>query len=142
MGRIIALDYGIKRTGIAVTDPLQRIATPFTTINTADALPFLQQYMKQEEVETLVVGMPKHLNNKPSIMTAVVKKFIKTLQKAFPEKRIITQDERFTSKIALTGMIEGGFKKKDRRNKGNLDKLSATIILQSFLARFPTHQRS
>ena len=142
MGRIMALDYGIKRIGIAITDPLQRIATPLATINTADAFTFLQQYMKQEKVDTVVVGMPKHLNNKPSAMTAVVKKFIKTLQKTFPNKQITAQDERYTSKIALAGMIEGGFKKKDRRNKGNLDKLSATIILQSFLARALTHQRS
>ena len=135
MSRIIAIDYGIKRIGIAVTDPLQCIATPLTTINTTDALTFLQMYMKQEKVDTLVIGMPKCLNNTPSAMTAMVTKFIRTLQKTFPDKKIMPQDERYTSKIALAGMIEGGFKKKDRRNKGNLDKLSATIILQSFLAR-------
>ncbi len=90
--------------------------------------------MEQEAVGTLVVGMPKHLDNTASPMTAVVIKFVKALQKIFPDKRIISQDERYTSKIALASMIEGGFKKKDRRNKANVDKLSATIILQSFLA--------
>jgi putative Holliday junction resolvase len=134
MGRILAIDYGMKRVGIAVTDPLKIIATPLTTINTTDTLAFLQTYMKQEAVDVLVVGMPKHLNNTSSPMTTIVIKFIKTLQKTFPGKKIVSQDERYTSKIALTSMIEGGFKKKDRRNKANLDKLSATIILQSFLA--------
>jgi putative holliday junction resolvase len=134
MGRIIAIDYGIKRVGVAVTDPLRIIATPLTTIDTTDALTFFKTYMGQEEVDVLVVGMPKHLNNTPSLMTARVTKFIKTLRKTFPDKPIISYDERYTSKIALFSMIEGGFKKKDRRNKANLDQLSATIILQSFLA--------
>jgi putative Holliday junction resolvase len=134
MGRILAIDYGMKRVGISVTDPLKIIATPLTTINTTDTLAFLQTYMKQEAVDVLVVGMPKHLNNTSSPMTTIVIKFIKTLQKTFPGKKIVSQDERYTSKIALTSMIEGGFKQKDRRNKANLDKVSATIILQSFLA--------
>jgi len=142
MSRIVAIDYGMKRVGVAVTDPLKIIATPLTTINTADSLDFLQKYMKQEEVDTLVVGMPKHLNNTPSPMTAIVTKFIKTLQKTFPDKQIIPHDERYTSKIALASMVEGGIKKKDRRNKANLDKLSATIILQSFLASCQTNCRS
>jgi putative Holliday junction resolvase len=134
MGRILAIDYGIKRVGVAVTDPLKIIATPLTTIKTEDTFSFLRTYMEQKSVDTLVVGMPKHLDNTSSPMTAVVIKFIKALQKIFPEKIIIAQDERYTSKIALASMIEGGFKKKDRRNKANVDKLSATIILQSFLA--------
>ena len=142
MSRIIGLDYGTKRIGLAITDPFQRIATPLTTINTADALPFLRNYIKQEVIDTLVIGMPKRLNNKPSTMTAVVKEFIETLQKTFPGKQIIEQDERYTSSIALNGLVEGGFKKKDRRNKSNLDKVSATIILQSFLARRSIHQKS
>jgi putative Holliday junction resolvase len=133
MGRILAIDYGIKRVGVAVTDPLKIIATPLTTISTTDAFAFLKKYMEQEEVDTLVVGMPKRLNNTSSPMTAIVTNFIKALQKTFPDKSIISQDERYTSKIALASMIEGGFKQKDRRNKANLDKLSATIILQSFL---------
>jgi putative holliday junction resolvase len=133
MGRIVAIDYGMKRVGVAITDPLRIIATPLTTISTADTLTFLQTYMEREAVDAFVVGMPKHLNNTPSPMTVVVTKFIKTLQKAFPDKHIFLQDERYTSKIALASMIEGGFKKKDRRNKANLDKVSATIMLQSFL---------
>ncbi len=139
MSRILAIDYGMKRVGLAVTDPLKLIATPLTTVNTAEALEFLQTYMKQEEVETLVVGMPKRLNNAPSPMMAGVTKFIQKLQKTFPTKRITLQDERYTSKIAASSMIEGGFKKKDRRNKAHLDKLSATIILQAFLASHQNH---
>jgi len=134
MGKILAIDYGIKRVGIAVTDPLKIIARPLTTICTPDIWAFLQTYITQEEVEAFVVGMPKHLNNTPSPMTTIVTEFIETLQKAFPAQKIISQDERYTSKIALNSMIAGGFKKKDRRNKASLDKLSATIILQSFLA--------
>ena len=141
MGRIMAIDYGVKRTGIAITDPLKLIATPLATINTPDVWEFLQMYMKQEEIEALVVGMPKHLNNTPSAMTALVKKFIGRLQKKFPTQQIIAQDERYTSKIAWYSMTEGGFKKKDRRDKSNLDKLSATIILQSFLAKNSTSGR-
>jgi|688.fasta_scaffold122489_3 putative Holliday junction resolvase len=141
MGRIVAIDYGMKRVGVAVTDPSRIIATPLITISTTDALTFLQTYMKQEEVDAFVVGMPKHLNNTPSPMTAVVTKFIKTLQKVFPDKRIFLQDERYTSKIALASMIEGGFKKKDRRNRANLDRLSATIMLQSFLAGYQNNCR-
>ena len=142
MGRIMAIDYGIKRVGVAVTDPLKIIATPLTTIKTTDALAFLKTYMKQEEVDALVVGMPKHLNNTPTLMTAMVTKFIKTLQKTFPDRPIIPYDERYTSKIALASMIEGGGKKKDRRDKANLDKLSATIILQSFLASCQSNCKS
>ena len=135
MGRIVAIDYGTKRVGVAVTDPLQKIATPLDTIKTAEIISFLQTYLQQETVEKLVVGMPKHLNNTPSPMTAIVQQFIKTLQKAFPNTPILQHDERYTSKIALAGLIDGGFKKKDRRNKAHLDKLSATVILQSFLTR-------
>lgn len=134
MGRIMALDYGMKRVGIAVTDPLKLIATPLTTVSTAAALTFLQAYVAQEAVEALVVGLPKRLNNTASPMTAVVTQFIRTLQKALPGQRIIAQDERYTSKLAVASMVEGGFKKKDRRNKTHWDKLSATLILQSFLA--------
>lgn len=135
MGRIIAIDYGKKRVGIAVSDPLQLIATPLKTINTIDTLLFLKTYMQHEDVDTLVIGMPRRLNNTPSPMTGTVVKFIKTLQTTFPDMCIVTQDERFSSKIALASMIEAGFKKKDRRDKANLDKISATIILQSFLMR-------
>lgn len=139
MGRILAIDYGMKRVGLAVTDPLQLIASPLTTISTEKALEFLQGYIEQEHVAILVIGMPKRLNNTASSMTAVVTKFIHKLQKFFPNQRIIAQDERYTSKIAVASMIEGGSKKKDRRNKAYIDKLSATIILQSFLASHSTN---
>ena len=134
MGRIVAIDYGMKRVGIAVTDPLRLIATPLTTIETAEVLDFLKTYMAQEEVDILVVGMPKRLDNTESPMTVTVTKFIRRLQAVFPSQQIMSYDERYTSKIAAASMVEGGFKKKDRRNKANLDKLSAAIILQSFLA--------
>ena len=137
MGRIMAIDYGTQRVGIAVTDPCKRIATPLRTVSTPEVLSFLKTYIAQEEVEALVVGMPKRLNNTASPMTTVVEKFIRVLQKALPYQRIIQQDERYTSKMAQSSMIEGGFKKKDRRNKAHLDKLSATIMLQSFLASQP-----
>ncbi|MEL7063492.1 MAG: Holliday junction resolvase RuvX, partial [Bacteroidota bacterium] len=137
-----AIDYGMKRVGIAVTDPLKLIATPLKTVPTAETLSFLQTYVEQEEIEALVVGMPKRLDNTASAMTAMVKKFTQALQKKFPDKKIIQQDERYTSKLALASMIEGGFKKKDRRNKAHLDKLSATLILQSFLNTSSSIQHS
>lgn len=136
MGRIVAIDYGLKRVGVAVTDPLQVIATSLTTIRTADTLAFLQRYVQQEEVVAFVVGSPKRLNNMASLLTAAVTKFVDALQKTFPAQQVFQQDERYTSKLALAALIEGGFKKKDRRNKANLDKLSATIILQSFLTSY------
>ncbi len=135
MGRVVAIDYGMKRVGVAVTDPLKLIATPLTTLKTADTLAFLQQYVEREAVEAFVVGIPRPLNDTVSPMTVAVEKFTKILQKTFPHQKILQQDERYTSKIALASMIEGGFKKKDRRNKAHLDQLSATIILQSFLMR-------
>jgi len=137
MSRVIAIDYGMKRVGIAVTDPLQLIATPLTTVATAEVLCFLQTYLTQEAVEALVVGMPKRLDNTDSAMTHQVKKFVKTLRETFPNQKIILQDERYTSKMALSSMIVGGFKKKDRRNKAHVDKLSATLMLQSFLRALP-----
>lgn len=136
MGRIVAIDYGLKRVGVAVTDPLQVIATSLTTIRTADTLAFLQRYVQQEGVVAFVVGSPKRLNNMASLLTAAVTKFVDALQKTFPAQQVFQQDERYTSKLALAALIEGGFKKKDRRNKANLDKLSATIILQSFLTSY------
>ena len=133
MDRIVAIDYGTKRMGVAVTDPLRLIATPLATVEAPKLMAFLQQYMAQEAVDTVVVGMPKHLNNTASAMTVAVEKFIRQLQQAFPGKSVLAYDERYTSKIAQASMIEAGFKKKDRRNKAHLDRLSATILLQSFL---------
>lgn len=134
MARIIAIDYGSKRVGLAVTDPLQIIASALETIHAKDLLPFLEKYLLNEEVEAFVVGMPKNLNNEATDATQAVENLVKTLKKNFPNQEVYTLDERFTSKIALDTMIQAGSKKKDRHNKsGNLDKVSATIILQDFL---------
>ena len=133
MGRILAIDYGIKRTGIAVTDPLRIIATPLDTVPTSNLLEFLKTYLKKESVDEFVVGMPKTLKNEDSETAPLVRVFVEELRKLFPEKKINLVDERFTSTIAKRAMIEGGMKKSDRRDKANVDKISATIILQSFL---------
>ena len=133
MGRILALDYGLKRTGVAVTDPSRIIATALTVVDTPKVLGFLKDYFTAEEVDELVIGMPKRLNNQPTEMTPVVERFIGILQTNFPTKPIHEVDERFTSVMAQRAMIDGGMKKKQRRQKGNVDKISATLILQSFL---------
>lgn len=133
MGRIVAIDYGKKRTGIAVTDPLRIIATPLETIPTAVLLQFLGEYLQKETVDEFVVGMPKTLLNKDSETAPLVRAFVAELKKKFPDKTIHLADERFTSSMARRAMIEGGMKKKDRQVKGNVDKISATIILQSFM---------
>lgn len=135
MGRIVAIDYGLKRTGIAVSDPLRIIATPLETVDTATLLPFLARYAGQETVDEFVVGMPKTLLNQDSEIAPHVRKFVEELKKTFPEKTIHLADERFTSTMAQRALIEGGMKKKDRQVKGNVDKISATIILQSFMTR-------
>ena len=133
MPRIIAIDYGSKRTGLAVTDPLQLIASPLTTIPTKELIPFLKDYIGKEEVESIVIGMPKDLSNRDTHSTSNVRKFIGQINKLFPSQKVIEVDERFTSKMAFAAMIEGGLKKKDRKDKATVDKLSATIILQSYL---------
>lgn len=133
MGRILAIDYGKKRTGIAVTDPLQIIATPLQMVPTGELLIFLKGYLQKESVERIVIGMPKNLQNEDTDSTEGVRKFIAFLNREFPEMAIHTVDERFTSKMALQSMIDAGSKKKDRREKGNIDKISATLILQSYL---------
>lgn len=133
MGRIMAIDYGKKRTGIAVTDPLRIIATPLDTIPTQVLLQFLTQYLQKEAVDEFVVGMPKTLLNEDSETAPLVRAFVSELKKKFPEKTIHLVDERFTSSMARRAMIDGGMKKKDRQVKGNVDKISATIILQSFM---------
>lgn len=134
MGRIMAIDYGKKRTGIAVTDPLRIIATPLETVPTALLLQFLAGYLQKETVDEFVVGMPKTLLNQDSETAPLVRAFVSELGKKFPDKTIHLADERFTSSIARRAMIDGGMKKKDRQVKGNVDKISATIILQSFLS--------
>ncbi len=133
MPRLLAIDYGSKRTGIAVTDPLQIIATALDTVRTHDLLEFLKSYAQKEVIETFIVGMPRRLENTESENAARVKVFIKQLQKIFPDVPVLTHDERFTSSMALQSMIAGGSKKSDRREKGNIDKISATIILQSYM---------
>ena len=133
MGRVLAIDYGKKRTGIAVTDPLRIIATALETVATTDLLKFLGDYAKREPVDEFVVGMPKTLKGEDSEIAPLVRLFIEELKKVFPTKPIHLADERFTSSMAQRAMIDGGMKKKDRRIKGNVDKISATIILQSFL---------
>jgi putative Holliday junction resolvase len=133
MGRIVALDYGQKRTGIATTDPLQIIANSLTTIPSSGVIPFLVSYAAKETVDSFVVGYPKQMNNSPSEAVKYIDPFIVLLKKTFPGKEVYLMDERFTSKIALQTMISGGVKKKDRQNKALLDAISATIILQSYL---------
>jgi putative Holliday junction resolvase len=133
MGRVLAIDYGLKRTGIAVTDPLRIIATPLETVLTHSLLPFLKAYLQKEEVDEFVIGMPKTLRNEDSEIAPQVRKFILVLKKEFPGKSVHEADERFTSSLAQRAMIEGGMKKKDRQVKGMADKISATLILQSFL---------
>ena len=135
MGRVLAIDYGMKRTGIAVTDPLRIIATPLETVLTQTLLSFLKGYTAREEVDEFVIGMPRTLKNEDSEIAPHVRKFIVAMKAAFPTKEIHEVDERFTSSMAQRAMIEGGMKKKDRQVKGNADKISATLILQSFLDR-------
>jgi putative Holliday junction resolvase len=134
MGRILAIDYGKKRTGIAVTDPLRIIATPLDTIVTGHLMIFLKSYLIKETVDEFVVGMPKTLMNEDSETAPMVRKFVEELKKLFPDKPVHLADERFTSSMAKRAMIDGGMKKKDRQVKENVDKISATIILQSFLS--------
>ena len=133
MGRILAIDYGSKRVGLAVTDPLQIIASPLDTVHSKNVIQFLKDYDLQEGIESFVLGMPKRLNNTDTNATPLVRQFEKLMKKNFPEKAVYLHDERFTSKMALDAMISGGSKKKDRREKGNIDKVSAAIILQSYL---------
>jgi putative Holliday junction resolvase len=133
MPRLVAIDYGAKRTGLAVTDSLQIIATALETVRTHDLLEFLRKYVLSEEIEAFVVGMPRRLDNTDSDNTPRVQAFVKQLRKAFPDIPVHTHDERFTSSMALQSMIASGSKKSDRREKGNIDKISATIILQSFM---------
>ena len=133
LGRILSIDYGRKRVGIAVSDPLRIIATGLTTVHSKDIFDFLKDYLQKEEVNIIVVGYPKDLKNNDAESMRFVKPFIKKLHKSFPETEIDVYDERFTSKLAKIAMIEGGLKKKDRQNKALIDKLSAVIILQSYM---------
>ncbi len=133
MARILAIDYGGKRTGIAVTDPLQIIATGLTTIDTKDFIPFLKEYFFKETVELVIIGEPKNWDESDTHATPLVKKAIERLKKEFPAMPLKTVDERYTSKMAKDAMLEMGMKKKDRRDKRNVDVIAATIMLQEYL---------
>jgi putative Holliday junction resolvase len=134
MPRILCIDYGKKRTGIAVTDPLQIIATGLTTVDSSELISFLKTYFQQEEVELIVIGEPKNLDDSDTHATPLVNAIIKKLEKEFPNIPIKKVDERFTSKMAKQAMIDMGMKKKDRRNKRTVDEIAATIMLQEFMS--------
>lgn len=133
MGRILAIDYGKKRTGLAVTDSMRIIATALETVETSLLLNYLKTYTQKETVDEFVIGMPKTLRNEDSENAPWVRKFIVELKSIFPGKPVHEVDERFTTSMAQQAMITGGMKKKDRQVKGNTDKISAVIILQSFM---------
>ena len=133
MSRILAIDYGRKRTGIAVSDPLQIIASGLTTVPTHQLMDFLLNYIKQEQVECIIIGPPKQLNNEDSENMKNIVPFINRLKKILPDMPVQLVDERFTSVLAHQTMLAGGLKKKDRQNKALVDEISATIILQSYL---------
>lgn len=133
MGRLLAIDFGTKRTGLAVTDTLQIIATGLTTVPTNDLLNFLKSYIASEDVDCIIVGAPKQMNNRPSDNMKHVEVFVNKLKKEIPLMRIEYYDERFTSVMAQRTMIEGGLKKKDRQNKAMVDEISAVILLQSYM---------
>ena len=134
MGRILAIDYGIKRTGLAVTDPLRIIATALETVATDGLLAYLTAYTGRETVDEFVIGLPKRLDNTESETAPHVRKFVEALKAAFPGKPVHLVDERFTSSLAKHSMLESGVSRKDRRNKANVDKVAAVIILQSFMS--------
>ena len=134
MGRLLSIDYGRKRTGLAVTDPLQIIATPLTTVPTHQLISYLTTYCQQEEVEKFILGYPIRLDGSDTDTTSEVRVLAKQLEKKFVGKIVDLHDERFTTQLALEAMIAGGTSKKYRRQKENIDKISATIILQSYLA--------
>ena len=133
MGRILAIDYGRKRVGLAVTDPSQIIANRLTTIATHTIWNFLMEYFQKEKVETVVVGYPKQMNNQASEAVTYINPFLKKFQSIYPKIHLEIIDERFTSKMAFQTMIDGGVKKQKRQNKAMVDAISATIILQNYL---------
>lgn len=133
MGRILAIDYGLKRTGIAVSDPMRIIAGGLETVPTAQLEQWLGQYMAANDVDIIVVGKPTQMNGAPSQSWAAIELFVKRLEARYPDCRVVLHDERFTSVIAHRAMIDGGMKKMARRDKAVVDKISATIILQSYM---------
>jgi putative Holliday junction resolvase len=135
MARIMAIDYGLKRTGIAVTDPLQIIATGLTTVESPKLIVFLKEYMRTEVVELILMGEPKNWDDSDTHATPLVRQIVQRLLKEFPAVPLKMVDERFTSKLASRAMIEMGMKKKQRRNKALVDEIAATIMLQEYLGR-------
>jgi putative Holliday junction resolvase len=135
LGRILAIDYGTKRTGIAVTDPGQMIASPLETVASHELMLFLEGYFGREQVETLVVGHPRKLDHSESESMKQIRYFVAAFRKRFPHMKVEWMDERFTSSLARDALLEGGMKKSDRREKGVVDKVSASLILQSFLEK-------
>ncbi len=133
MGKILAVDYGLKRVGLAITDELNIIATPLDTVAANEIYTYLAQLLQKENITTIVIGDPRTLSNEDTDATKSAHTFTKNVTKKFPQLEVARVDERFTSKMAFQAMIDGGMKKKDRRNKSNIDKISATIILQSYL---------
>ena len=133
MARILCIDYGGKRTGIAVTDPLQIIATGHSTIESKQLIPFLMDYVKQEQVELILIGMPKNWDDTDTHGTPLVKGAIAKIKKSLPQIPLLEVDERYTSKLARQAMLEMGMKKKEREKKGNVDVIAATIMLQEYL---------
>jgi putative holliday junction resolvase len=135
MARIMAIDYGLKRTGLAVTDPFQIIATGLTTVESPKLIPFLKDYFKREVVELIVIGEPKNWDDTDTHATPLVRQIMVRLQKEFPAIPLVPVDERYTSKMASRAMIDMGMKKKQRRNKAMVDEIAATILLQEYLGR-------
>lgn len=133
MPRILAIDYGQKRTGLAVTDELQMIAFGLTTIASATTIDYLKDYFSKEKVETVLIGEPKQMNGLPSESASIIKGFVTHFTNHFPEIQVIRVDERFTSKMAFQSMIDGGLKKSQRKNKALVDEIAATIMLQDYL---------
>ncbi|WP_396198661.1 Holliday junction resolvase RuvX [Flavobacterium sp.] len=133
MARILSIDYGQKRTGIAVTDDFQIIASGLTTIPSTDIIAFLKTYFSKENVETVIIGEPKQMNGLPSESTEIIENFITQFHTEFPNMKMERVDERFTSKMAFQTMIDSGLKKKQRQNKGLIDEIAATILLQDYL---------
>lgn len=133
MARILAIDFGTKRTGIAVTDELQIIASGLTTVPTKELMSFLEEYFSKEDVELVLMGEPKQMDNTASESESAIQEFLKKFSDKFPQRTIKRIDERFTSKMAIQTMIDSGLKKKQRQNKALVDEISATIILQSYL---------
>ena len=136
MPRILAIDYGVKRTGIAVTDDFQIIASGLTTIPSETAIDFLKDYFAKENVFKVIIGEPKQMNGQPSESAEIIEKFVQKFKVSFPEIKVERVDERFTSKMAFQTMIDSGLKKKQRQNKALVDEIAATIMLQDYLLRF------